>query len=224
MMIRWGTLIVAMILAAGDWLAVAGDRRRLELVFKPATMLALLVGVWAATRGADDGWQATFFLAGFALSLAGDVFLMLRGERLFLAGLVAFLLAHVSYVVGFNPTPPPRSSFVVLIPVAATGAVLFWRLARGLRQRAQQTMLLPVGVYSLAISLMLFSAWSTLFRPAWGPLRSWVAALGATLFFASDAMLAWDRFVSPFPMARLCVHVSYHLAQVALAASVLMAT
>lgn len=223
-MIRYGVFVVAIVLAAGDWLAVARGRRGLEYVCKPATMGAVLIGTWLWTRGSHDVWQVRFFLPGFALSLAGDVFLMLRRERLFLAGLVAFLLAHVCYVVGFNSTLPPWPSLLLLIPIAGTGALLFRGLARGLRGRGQERMLVPVAVYSLVLSAMLFSAWATLFRPAWGALRSLSAVVGASLFFASDGMLAWDRFVRSFPMARLWIHVTYHLGQWALAVSVILAT
>lgn len=222
--IRYGVLLIALLPAAGDWLAVARGWRRLEYVCKPATMFALLVGAWVATRGPHDAWQAQFFLPGLALSLVGDVFLMLRRERLFLAGLIAFLLAHVCYVAGFNSSLPPWPSLVVLIPIAGIGAVLFRRLARGLRERDQRRMMLPVAVYSLVISVMLFSAWSTPFRPAWEAVRSSLAVVGGSLFFVSDAILAWDRFVRSFPTARLWVHMAYHLGQLALEASILLTT
>jgi len=48
----------------------------------------------------------------------------------------------------------------------------------------------------------------------------WAGIVGPSLFFASDAMLAWDRFVTLSPSARLRVIVIYHLGQVALAASI----
>ena len=82
-------------------------------------------------------------------------------------------------------------------------------------------MLAPVAMYSVVLSLMLYSAWTTLLRPEWGKTRAWLAAIGASLFFISDSMLAWDRFVTSFPKARLWIHVTYHLGQMALAASVL---
>lgn len=219
---RYGVLVVAMAFAAGDWLAVARGQKRLEYVCKPATMLGVLIGAWLGTRGSRDVWQVRVFLPGFVLSLAGDVFLMLRKERLFLPGLVAFVLAHVCYVIGFNPTLPPGSSLPVLIPVAGIGAVLFRGLAQGLRTRGQERMLAPVAVYSLVLSGTLFSAWATLFRPDWGVPRALFAVVGASLFFASDAMLAWDRFVRSFPRARLWVHMTYHVGQIGLAASLLM--
>jgi uncharacterized membrane protein YhhN len=213
-------LIVALFFAAGDWLAVARDRRSLEVVCKPATLLALWVGAWLLTRGPHDARQARFFLPGLGFSLAGDIFLLLRGKRFFLAGLVAFLLAHVCYIMGFNPRLPPWPSFAILIPVVSIGALLFRELAQGLLKRGEGRMLTPVAIYSAVLSGMLFSAWATLFRPQWTGLRQGLAIGGASLFFVSDAMLAWDRFVASFPMARLWIHVTYHLGQMALTASI----
>ncbi|MGD8244230.1 MAG: lysoplasmalogenase [Anaerolineae bacterium] len=219
-MARYALLLVVLLVAAGDWLAVARGRRDLELVFKPATLVALLVVAWLLTQGPHDARQARFFLPGLGFSLLGDILLMLRGKRFFLGGLVAFLLAHVCYVIGFNPTVPPWSSFVILIPVAAIAAFLFRALARGLRQRGEGGMLAPVAIYSAVLSGMLFSAWATLFRRQWTGLRQGLAIAGASLFFLSDAMLAWDRFVESFPRAHLLVHVTYHLGQIALTASI----
>jgi uncharacterized membrane protein YhhN len=219
-MAGYSVLIVALLFAAGDWLAVARGWRYLELVCKPATLLALLIGAWLLTQGPHDARQARFFLPGLGFSLVGDIFLMLRGKRLFLAGLVAFLLAHVCYVIGFNATVPPWPSFVILVPVAGIGILLFRELARGLRKRGEGGMVTPVAIYSLVLSGMLFSAWATLFRSQWTGLRQGLAIGGASLFFLSDAMLAWDRFVEPFPLARLWIHVTYHLGQFALAASI----
>jgi len=188
-------LFISLALATVDWFAVARRHKRLEYIFKPATLVAILVWAWLLTRGPHDAWQAPFFLAGLAFSLAGDVFLMLPGERFFLLGLVAFLLGHVSYIVGLNPTLPSWPALVVLVVVAAIGVTLYRSIAGGLRRGGQTALLGPVAVYSLVLSLMLFSAWATLFRPEWAPLRRALVIAGASLFFASDAMLAWDRFL-----------------------------
>jgi uncharacterized membrane protein YhhN len=213
-------LIVALFLAVVDWLAVARERRNLELIFKPATLLAVLVGAWLLTRGPHDAWQARFFLPGLASSLLGDILLLFRGKSAFLAGLVAFLVAHVCYIAGFSPTMPAGPAFAILIPVAGIGGFLFRELAQGLRKRGEEKMLAPVAIYSVVLSGMLFSAWATLFRPEWGVVRQGLAIGGASLFFASDAMLAWDRFVASFPLARLWIHLTYHLGQMALAMSI----
>ncbi len=214
---------VALVLALADWWAVARGNRRAEYVLKPATLLAILIAALWVTRGPHDVWQARFFLPGLAFSLAGDVFLMLPGERFFLPGLAAFLLAHVCYIVGLNPALPPWPALALLIIVVLVGSVLFRGIAAGLRRRGQTALLVPVALYSLVLSLMLFSAWATPFRPEWTPLRRVLAIAGASLFFASDAMLAWDRFVRPFSAARLLVMITYHLGQIGLAASIALA-
>lgn len=215
-----GSFVISLILALIDWLAVARHQKRWEYVSKPATLVAVLVAAWLLTQGPHDVWQARFFLPGLAFSLAGDVLLMLPGERFFLPGLASFLLGHVCYIAGLNPTLPPWPALVVLAVVAVVGVTLYREIAAGLRRQGQTSLLVPVALYSLALSLMLSSAWATLFRPEWAPLRrGWVVG-GASLFFASDAMLAWDRFVIPSPSAGLRVIATYHLGQMALAASI----
>jgi uncharacterized membrane protein YhhN len=53
-------------------------------------------------------------------------------------------------------------------------------------------------------------------------LRRAMVIAGASLFFASDTMLARNLFVtqSSSPSARLRVMITYHLGQIALAASI----
>src|SRR5205085_1515979 len=40
-----------------------------------------------------------------------------------------------------------------------------------------------------------------------------LAIAGAVLFFASDTLIAWNRFVAPRPWMRLAIIVTYHLGQ-----------
>jgi uncharacterized membrane protein YhhN len=212
----------ALIVAGLDWLAIARRQRRLEFILKPATLTLVLVAAWLLTRGPHDAWLARFFLPGLVFSLAGDIFLLLPNERFFIPGLAAFLLAHICYTIGLNPTPPPWLALALFIVIAPIGLALFRGVALGLRRRQQTTLLVPVALYSLILSLMLFSAWATLFRPEWTLLRRTIVIAGASLFFASDATLARNLFVtqSSSPSARLRVMITYHLGQVALAASI----
>jgi len=219
----WLALGLALVLGIVDWVAVARRNRRLEYVFKPATLVAVIAGAWLLTRGPHDTWQASLFLPALALSLAGDIFLMLPTEHFFLLGLLSFLLAHVCYIVGLNPTLPPWPSPTLLVPVAAVGATIYRNIAAGMRRRGRETWLVPVAIYSTVLSLMLFSAWATLLRPEWTPTRRAFVIAGASLFFASDVLNAWDRFVAGSDLARLCIMVTYHLGQIALAACITLA-
>lgn len=222
MTIAYTFFAAALVLGSIDWVAVARGNKRLEYVFKPVTLAAVLVGAGLLTQGPHDAWQARFFLPGLALSLVGDVLLMLPGERVFLPGLVSFLLGHLCYIFGLNPTLPPRygSVLFLLVAVAAMGVIIYRPIAAGLRNHGQTSLILPVAVYTSVISLMLFSALATLFRPEWTPPRRGLVIAGASLFVASDGMLAFDRFVRPLPSAALRVMVTYHLGQMALAASI----
>ncbi len=223
MVIGYLLLAISLFLASIDWLAVARRQKRLEYVCKPATMVAILIGGWLLTRGPHDGWEASFFLPGLACSLVGDILLMLPDKRFFLPGLVTFLLAHLCYIAGLNPTLPPWPALALLPVVVAVSLPPYRHITAGLRRQGQTALLVPVTVYSLVISLMLLSAWATLFRPEWTVLRRGLVIAGASLFFASDTMLAWDKFVTPSPSARLRVMVTYHLGQVALAGSIALA-
>ena len=215
-------LPIALCCAFIDWFAVARANRRLEYIFKPATMLAIIAALIVWMQGPHDAWYAWFLLAGFILSLAGDVFLILPDQRYFLFGLVAFLLAHVAYVVAMNQTLPPPVAYLLLLPIGVIGAWYMRRVIRALQNAKQNELIGPVMVYGLAISLMLFSAWATLFRPEWSNVRRMWVILGATLFYVSDVILAWILFMKPFRGAKLAGMITYHLGQIALAAAVVM--
>jgi uncharacterized membrane protein YhhN len=208
-------------LAGLDWLAVGCGWQRVERFAKPAAMLALIA--WLSLAA---GWQGqrTWFALALVFSLVGDIFLLFP-QRGFLYGLVAFLAAHLCYLVGFNPAPLPPGweKFLLLMGVAAAAVPLGRKILNGVGQHPETRALqLPVAVYSLVISLMLLSAALTLLRPDWPRPAAWMATSGAALFFASDSLLAWDRFVRPRQHARLLVMMTYHLGQFLLISGVLL--
>jgi len=140
---------------------------------------------------------------------------MLPKEQ-FVAGLVAFLLAHIAYIVGFNATFPPVN-LVTLILAIMVGLVvvrLYRSISRGLVASGNEMLKLPVLVYSIVISLMLLSALITLVRPEWSSSSALMVSCGALLFFLSDASLAWNKFVRPIRYGKLIVIVTYHLGQI----------
>lgn len=204
-------LIVALIIAVLDWIAVAKQWTRAGYLTKPGVMLALLVWLWQA--GGFNG-HLIWFAAGLLFSLAGDVFLMLPREQ-FIAGLVSFLLAHLAYLAGFNASLPPASlaSLAVALLVGLTAGQLYHRLSVAIETSGHKKLKTPVLVYSAVISLMLVAALLTLVRAEWLAGPALIASSGALLFFLSDALLAWNRFVTPLPYGRLRVRITYHLGQ-----------
>jgi len=214
-------LAPAALTAAADWTAVWFERRRLGWITKPAVMLALIAGFTAV-----DGWQGPliWFGLGLIFCLAGDILLMLR-RRVFIFGLAAFLVGHVCYTLFFNlPHPSPLR---VLIPAITLVILLGWTaflpVFRALPRKAYgMSFMLPMTLYTLVISLMLASALSLPFNPAWRKLPALLCAAGAALFYLSDVILSHNRFVQPLARARFWTRLPYHSGQILLTAGALL--
>jgi uncharacterized membrane protein YhhN len=208
----------AAVFAVGNWVAVAPTNRTrasrvLEYVCKPATLAALIAAAARLDPAADARTWRAWFVAALVFSLAGDVLLMLP-QDLFVAGLAAFLVAHVLYLVGFWTNGPSAFALAIaVVVVIAAVAPLGWRILSAIaRGDEPRELRVAVAAYMVVISAMLATALAT---------GNVVAAVGALLFVSSDSMIAWDRFVRPFRWAPVAIMVTYHLGQGALVASLL---
>jgi len=201
-------LAAAGALMAADWLASWRGWPRVRWISKPGVMLALMALALALRRASPP--ERAWFLAALAGGLLGDVFLLLP-ERWFLPGLVAFLAGHLAYVAGFRYLPFfwPAALAGAGVAVGA-GLWLLPRLRRALLAGGQRPLVLPVYVYAVAISAMLVSAFGS---------GKALAAAGGLLFFASDVLLAWYRFVRPLRWGQPVNIVLYQVGQLGLVAS-----
>lgn len=205
-------LILALLTAILDWIAVSKNLRRANYFLKPAVMILILA--WLAAIGGFSGTMLWFSL-GILFSLGGDVFLMLPREQ-FIPGLIAFLLAHIAYIIGFSPqlSEINLSSLAVGIVVAISSIVIYRRIATGLRAHANRSLIIPVSIYVIVISLMGFSALLTLTNEDWEALPALLVSAGAILFMLSDTILAMNKFVAPVKHGQLVVIIAYHLGQI----------
>jgi uncharacterized membrane protein YhhN len=207
------TLIgIAVLFAILDWIAVARKWQIVEYIAKPAVMVCLIA--WLVMNSGMTV-PLLWFTIGLAFSLAGDVFLMLPKER-FIPGLISFLLAHIAYIIGLNTTPIPMTvvSLILLVLVGLVSLRVYSRIAQGLVASGNDRLKLPVLAYTIVISLMLFSALLAFVRPSWSPGAALLVGLGALLFYFSDCILAWNKFVRPLKYGRLINLSSYHIGQV----------
>ncbi|MGW8249921.1 MAG: lysoplasmalogenase [Anaerolineales bacterium] len=206
---------VSLVVAVADWVAVATQRKWLEYIAKPGVMIVLLV--WLYQVSGFSG-PLLWFALGLAFSLAGDIFLMLPREQ-FIAGLVSFLLAHICYIVGFLQTPVPLNfpGVIVAVIIALVFIRIYRRIAAGLDASDNSALKLPVLIYSLVISVMLFLALRTMTGNFWDTQSALLVSAGALLFFISDTLLAWNKFVYPLRQGRLISIIPYHLGQILLA-------
>jgi uncharacterized membrane protein YhhN len=187
---------------------VAASRRWLEYATKPGFMLAL-IGVALLVHPAN-ATERGFFVVALALGLISDVFLMLP-QDMFLAGLVAALVEHFAYIAGFRTREFHIGHLAVAAAIALVSVtVVLPTIIRALRQDHRR-LVAPVIAYVAVFVVMVASAAGT---------GSSIALAGALLFFYSDAILAWNRFVRPLPYGRIVNIVPYHLGEALLVLSV----
>jgi uncharacterized membrane protein YhhN len=213
-------LILALLFAGLEALAVWKGWRQIEFVTKPAVMLFLFL--WLLL-GAGLQSLLLWFGIGIVFSLAGDVLLLVPRDRMFIPGLIAFLLTHICYLIGFQQQliHPTAWTFMLLFFILLNAARLLRRIATSLRLKGQAGLVYPVIVYGLVISLMLFAAMSTFFDETWKTNAALSVTAGAFLFWISDLMLAWNKFVSPLQSGRIVSILAYHLGQISLIAGVI---
>ena len=216
-MVIW--LILALIFAFLEAIAVSKNIQQLEYIAKPAVMICLFL--WLSTSTGLQG-NTLWFGLGILFSLAGDILLMTSLNRAFLFGLLAFFLAHIFYITGFGSelTAITAWSLILAIFIAINVGRLLRRIVGAMRSKGENNRVLPVILYGTVISVMLYAAMSTIYNPAWTTRAAFFVSLGAFLFCISDALLAWDRFVSPIPNGRVWNIVLYHLGQIGLIAGV----
>jgi uncharacterized membrane protein YhhN len=216
-MVLW--LILALIFAALEILAVSRNLHSLEYFAKPAVMISLFIWLYLNTGLRDN---ALWFGVGLLFSLVGDV-LLISFEKRFLLGLLAFLLAHISYVAGFKEelTAITAWSLILAVFIAINIGRLLRRIVGAMRTNGENRWVGPVIIYGTVISVMLYAAMSTIFNPAWKTNASFFVSLGAFLFCTSDAVLAWNRFVSPVRNGREWNISLYYLGQIGLVAGVI---
>jgi uncharacterized membrane protein YhhN len=178
-------------------------------LFKPLTTALVIALAWS--QPSTVHLYRPLVVAGLLFSLAGDVFLMLPRER-FVAGLVAFLVAHLLYAGAFTGDGF-RLTIAILLPFIAYGAGLL----RILLPKVERALKIPVVVYAAALLVM---AWQATERGASGLPGGLFAATGALLFVASDSMLAIDRFARRFRAAEPLVLATYFAAQTLIALSI----
>lgn len=208
---------------AGTCLAQVQGWRGLEYASKPLLMAVL--SAWFYLNSRRHGDRFTFLVqGGLFFSWLGDVALMFvhRDSFFFLVGLGCFLLAQLCYGIAFAHNIGETGGLEGL-PTAALlalgiGAYAFF-FGWDLMPAVDEGMQMPVAAYMVAIASMGMLA-AFRWRRTW-PRSFMLVFLGALLFMASDSVLAWDRFRTPWRWASLGVMLPYAVGQLLIAAGAL---
>ncbi len=212
----WGLSAGVALSAALTIFARYRPSRRMEYIFKPLTTALIVVFAWLRGSGAPhlQAYQ-TWIVLGLVASWVGDVCLMLEGERWFVRGLVAFLVAHLLYIAGFTLTRNGETApWYYVLPFLAYGVAMLRMLWPHLEELRQ-----AVLIYVAVILIMAWQAVARWYGARGGDGTSW-ALVGAYLFVFSDSTLAVARFRGTWRSAHFWVLSSYFAAQWLLAFSV----
>jgi uncharacterized membrane protein YhhN len=192
-------LLVAFLVAAGlNLLSVTAEVRWLEIVTKPLLCGLLLVWAWLACDRRPPG----LLMAGLLAALAGDELLGPDGSVWFIAGMGAFLVMQVCYVVGFvrlGAVDRLRERRWVIAAWA-----LLWLVLNVVLGPSLGTLQVPIAVYSAALTTMAACAVAT------GDRR---IGAGGVLFLVSDTLLGLGAADVHVPASGLLVMSTYALAQ-----------
>jgi uncharacterized membrane protein YhhN len=155
-------------------------------------------------------------LIGLLFCLGGDVFLALPQEKMFLLGLVSFLLGHVLYVSSFFHVSDLSGLTWIgaSVGLLVSGAAFLWLRAH------LGSMLIPVIAYVIVITIMVVGAWTVLGDKNLSFSGRLLVFIGALSFYVSDLFVARDRFVKEEFANRLLGLPLYYLGQFLLAFSV----
>jgi uncharacterized membrane protein YhhN len=179
----------------------------------------LAVGALAVLTFVESGPALLF--AALVLSACGDGFLSRDGDRMFLAGLLSMLAAHLFYAAlflgeGGGIDRAFADTWRIAIAAIMVMAVLF--MLALLWRRVKPALRFPILAYAIAVLAMGFSALMLD--------RAWVI-LGALFFMTSDALLATEKFIisaiSPHRVwLRHTVWGLYYVAQLTITLSFLL--
>lgn len=197
-------LVIAAGLAVGDWIAVHQRLFHLEYLLKPATMAVLV----AAAAVADLGPEKPWVVAALVFGLLGDIGLMLSSgpaDPPFLAGLGAFLVGHVCYLVAFAGVGlNGLAIFAGLLVVSGIAGLTLPAVLRGAARSAGRLFAGIVAGYAATLAAMTVLGVGTAIV---------ATAVGAVAFLCSDTLIARDRFVAPVRHGNVLIILTYHLAQ-----------
>lgn len=183
------------------------------LPVKTTLSVLFIVAAWVQPH-----WMALyapFVVIGLVCCLGGDVFLALPHKRMFLFGLVSFLIGHVFYVAAFVLISDINGFTAIGVLQTLTCGTLIYRWLRP----HLGDMKVPVLVYIVVISVMLCGAWSILGSPDLAGSGKVMVFVGALSFYLSDILVARDRFLKTEFLNRLVGLPLYYAGQFLIAFS-----
>ncbi|MCR5795473.1 MAG: lysoplasmalogenase [Solobacterium sp.] len=186
-----------------------------------ASLYFVILGFRTAAQCSDPAF-ASAIRTGLIFGMAGDILLNLRfvfekqGQKIFLAGILAFLIGHILYLKALIPL---AQDLMLCIGIGALIAAAL--LAYIFKTMDVRPAFKIFGVFYLgAVIIMSVIAVSLLFHSPTTGMK--IFALGAVLFMLSDIVLIFNTFGSSTSFSRRILNLSmYYVGQILIALSLL---
>ncbi|TRY72300.1 hypothetical protein TCAL_11264 [Tigriopus californicus] len=171
------------------------------LLVKCLPILSLILYILLRSWPKKESKFIRRILIGLAFSMVGDACLVYRD--IFVLGMMAFGIAHFSYIAAFGWEDTKYSIALVVFVIGY--APLF-----GLILPSISDPVLKCGIPIYAL-LLLTMCWRALARA-----QTWIGiltGLGAVLFVISDFVIVWNDFYQPVENQQLIIMSTYYGAQ-----------
>lgn len=181
-------------------IAVSFIHYPLNTLIKPIPIVCLIIGVLQSERLALLVKMVLILALGF--SLIGDIVLTLPIQLTLELGIICFLLAHCCYIFLFvKHYQFCLVHLVYIVPILGLSACLFYLLFPNLG-----SLFIPVLIYFSVLLIMVFTAYQVKGTPLF-------LMIGASSFWLSDSILAYNVFVESKMDLSILVMLTYYLAQ-----------
>ncbi len=204
--------LIFFFIACLNIIAVSGMVPALNILVKPLICISLAVYL-IRTCNMQTGFNRLAF-AALLFSCFGDSFLLFAAAypNFFIYGLVSFLVAHIVYAIAFfrDFKNDPQASKVfghAMLFIMGVFSLSYYSWIRDYLNDLR----IPVMAYMFVISIMAILAGYRYKRVNLLSFR--LIYIGAIFFIASDSLLAYNKFVEPFPLSGIAIMGTYMLAQ-----------
>ncbi len=180
-----------------------------KLMLIPILFIYLVLNV---RKGAYQNSKVIIYL-GLFTSFLGDLFLIYTGNGFFLAGMTAFLITHICYIIFFLKANKVKFNnatefaiTAIIITIVAIKLLDFLKPYLG-------GLAFPVKIYMAAITIMTATAANLIGDKKLKNLALTFFLPGALLFVLSDSVLAINIFLYKDTILNVVVMLSYGYAQ-----------
>jgi uncharacterized membrane protein YhhN len=216
---RQFTVLYAVIVLFELITAQVPDLKLAHFIAKPSIVFALIFLV-INQKSLLKGIQQMLLISALGFSVIGDMLLMFvnQSEWFFIAGLIAFLIAHVFYIILFLKQRDKDSKPYLPIVLLYLYSLVFGYFITD----SLGNMLVPVIAYEIIILLMASAAF--LRKRAVNSFSYNFVIAGALFFLVSDSLLALNKFYTVIPLSGVWIMLSYSLAQYCITLGILKST